>query len=148
MSTFRRQFNHTIDDKGRIIFPAKFRDIFAKEHNNMMVMTTWGGYIMVFPYDEWQIIEEKVSRQSIIDKNVRAFQRFFISPAVDCTLDSQGRVLIPPTLREYAGLDKDIIIAGMLKTIEIWSKDRFQSDLSETGNNPDALSNHMAALGL
>jgi MraZ protein len=103
---------------------------------------------MVFPYDEWRILEEKVSHQSLFRKEVRAFQRFFMSGAVDCSFDSQGRVLIPPNLREYAGLDKDIVLAGMIKVIEIWGKERFDEEIKRSAIDIDSFSKYMADLGI
>jgi MraZ protein len=148
MSVFRGQYQHNIDEKGRIIFPAKFREIFAEEYDNRMVITNWDQYLMVFPYDEWLVIEEKVAQQSKLRKEVRSFQRFFMSGAVDCNLDGQGRVLIPPTLREYAKLEKDIVLAGMLKVIEIWSKDRFEEEMKKAGSEIDKNTNFIADLGI
>ena len=148
MSVFRGQYHHNIDEKGRIIFPAKFREIFAEEYDNRMVITNWDQYLMVFPYDECLVIEEKVAHQSKLRKEVRSFQRFFMSGAVDCNLDGQGRVLIPPTLREYAKLEKDIVLAGMLKVIEIWSKDRFEEEMKKAGSEIDKNTNFIADLGI
>jgi len=148
MSVFRGQYHHNIDEKGRIIFPSKFREIFAEEYDNRIVITNWDQYLMVFPYDEWLVIEEKVAHQSKLRKEVRSFQRFFMSGAVDCNLDGQGRVLIPPTLREYAKLEKDIVLAGMLKVIEIWSKDRFEEEMKKAGSEIDKNTNFIADLGI
>jgi len=148
MSVFRGQYNHTIDDKGRIILPAKYREIFAEKYDNQLVITNWDGYLIVFPFKEWDVIEEKMSHQSILKKEVRAFNRFFMSAAVHCTLDGQGRVLIPQNLREYANLDKDIVLAGMLKNIEIWNRERFDNEMKDTGGNLESYEKCMVDLGI
>ena len=148
MSVFRGRFYHTIDDKGRILFPAKLREVFAENYDNRMVITNWSGYLMVFPYEEWRILEEKISHKSIIDKKVRAFQRFFMSGAVDCTIDSHGRMLIPPHLRDYAKLEKEIVMAGMIRNIEIWSKNRFEAEMKKSAEEITDFSSYMADLGI
>ncbi|MCX7816363.1 MAG: division/cell wall cluster transcriptional repressor MraZ [Syntrophales bacterium] len=148
MSTFRGQYYHTIDEKGRIIFPSRFREVLSEKYDNRLVITKWDGYLMVFPYDEWRIIEEKVAHQSILRKEIRSFQRFFMSGAVDCALDSQGRVLIPSNFREYAGLDRDVVLVGMLRVIEIWSRGRFEEEMRKIGENMDLLMNFLNSIGI
>ena len=144
--SFRGRYYHTIDDKGRIILPSRLREAIAEQSAGKLVITSFTGYLLTFPYGEWEILEQKISQQSLLKKQVRAFQRDFMSGAVDCNVDSQGRVLIPPSLREYAGLEKDIVLAGMVRTIEIWSKERWEEELRRTGN--EDFSDFMADLGI
>jgi len=144
--SFRGRYYHTIDDKGRIILPSRLREAIAEQSAGKLVITSFAGYLLAFPYGEWEILEQKISQQSLLKKQVRAFQRDFMSGAVDCNVDSQGRVLIPPSLREYAGLEKDIVLAGMVRTIEIWSKERWEEELRRTGN--EDFSDFMADLGI
>jgi MraZ protein len=147
MSVFRGRYYHTLDEKGRITLPARLREVFAEKQDNRMVITTWDGYLMIFPYDEWQIIEAKVTHQSILKKEIRAFQRFFMSGAIDCSLDSQGRILLPPHLREYAKIDKDVVLAGMMRVIELWNREKFEEEIKKTEDDPSSL-NYMADLGI
>jgi MraZ protein len=144
--SFRGRYYHTIDDKGRIILPSRLREAIAEQSAGKLVITSFTGYLLAFPYGEWEILEQKISQQSLLKKQVRAFQRDFMSGAVDCNVDSQGRVLIPPSLREYAGLEKDLVLAGMVRTIEIWSRERWEEELRRTGSQD--FSDFMADLGI
>ena len=112
------------------------------------MVTNWEDCLAAYPYVEWQQIEEKMSQLSQVDREIRAFKRFFISGACECSLDSQGRILIPPTLREYAGLEKEIILAGQLKYFEVWDKLKLEEELKRAQQNLQALETRVATLGL
>ncbi|MDI9569620.1 MAG: division/cell wall cluster transcriptional repressor MraZ [Pseudomonadota bacterium] len=151
MSVFRGQYYHTIDGKGRIIFPSRLREVFAEKSDGQLVITKLNEYLLVFPYNEWEIIEQKIWHQSLLRRQVRDFQRFFMSSAVDSTLDNQGRLLIPPHLREYAHLEKDVVLVGMLRNVEIWDKERFEAEMKRMGDqNADSQDflDYMADLGI
>ncbi|MBW2561995.1 MAG: division/cell wall cluster transcriptional repressor MraZ [Deltaproteobacteria bacterium] len=148
MSVFRGRYYHSIDEKGRIMFPARLCQVFTEKYDERMVITNWDGCLLVFPYSEWIAIEEKVFQQSIIRKEVRAFQRLFMSGAVDCSFNAQRRVLIPPPLRGYAKLEKEIVIAGMGRSIEIWNREMFEKELERSSQDVEAFSDYMADLGI
>lgn len=123
---FRGRHEYTIDPKGRVNIPARFRDQLQESGQDTLVITNFSGCIYVFPADEWSRIEEKLSQQiSSVDTTLNLFARFFLGAAVEVVPDKQGRILVPPSLRSYAGLEKDVVITGMLKRIEIWSAERW-----------------------
>lgn len=116
---FMGEYSHSIDEKGRLIMPAKFRE----ELGEAFVLTRGlDGCISVYPQNEWKKLEEKLSSLPLTNKNARTITRFLVSSAATCELDKQGRMLVPNALREYAGLVKDVIITGNLERIEIWDK--------------------------
>ena len=83
------------------------------------------GCLSIYPNDEWKTFEEKLKALPLNDKNARAFLRFFVASATVCELDKQGRILVPATLREFAGLNKDVVLTGNLTRIEVWSKEKW-----------------------
>ncbi len=146
---FRGRFEHTIDSKGRVSIPSKFREILRERYGEeRVVLTTFDGCLVMYPYKEWTILEERASTLSMVKKEVKAFVRLFFSGATECTIDKLGRILIPPALRNYAALEKDVVLAGMLKKIEIWSRDRWNEEITRAQENFDALSDVIADLGL
>ncbi len=119
---FMGEYNHTIDTKGRLIIPAKFREALGEE---FVLTKGLDGCLSIYPMDEWQSFEEKLKALPLTDKNARKFLRFFVAGATSCELDKQGRILIPGNLREFAGLEKDVVLTGNITRIEIWSKDKW-----------------------
>ena len=128
---FRGRFEHTIDSKGRISIPAKFRELLAEKYDERVMITNFDRCLVAYPYEEWRSMEEKISSLSMVKKEAKAFQRFFVSAAVECPIDKLGRILIPPTLRSYAQLEKEVVFAGMVKKFEIWSKERFLEEIQK-----------------
>ncbi len=145
---FRGRHEHTIDPKGRVSIPAKFRDILGKKYDERLVITNFDGCLVAYPYEEWIRLEEKASSLSMVKKETRAFMRFFYSSAIECTLDKQGRILIPQTLREYADLDKEVVLVGQLRKMEIWSKKRWSEEILKAHENFDEISDVLSELGL
>src|SRR5574341_624452 len=103
----RGRYEHTIDSKGRISMPSKFREILNKKYDDRLVITNFDRCLVAFPYEEWfSLVEQKMSSFSLVRKETSAFLRFFYSSAIDCAIDKQGRLLIPQTLSDYATLKK------------------------------------------
>ncbi|HIV23773.1 MAG TPA: division/cell wall cluster transcriptional repressor MraZ [Candidatus Merdiplasma excrementigallinarum] len=140
---FMGEYNHTVDTKGRLIIPSKFREQLGEE---FIVTKGLDGCLFVFPQDEWQAFEEKLRTLPLTQKGARQFTRFFVAGATPCELDKQGRILLPATLREFAGLDKDVVLAGMLNRIEIWSKDKWTEN--NACGDMDDIAEQMTQLGL
>ena len=143
MSMFMGEFNHTIDAKGRLIIPSRFREELGQE----FVMTKGlDGCLFVFPQNEWESFQGKLKTLPLINKDARKFSRFFMAGAAPCEMDKQGRTLIPANLREKAGLEKDIVFVGVMGKVEIWSKERWAEN--DDFDNVDDIAEHMSDLGL
>lgn len=140
---FMGEYNHTVDTKGRLIIPSKFRELLGDE---FIVTKGLDGCLFVFPQNEWQAFEEKLRTLPLTQKGARQFTRFFVAGATLCELDKQGRILLPATLREFAGLDKDVVLAGMLNRIEIWSKAKWTEN--NACGDMDDIAEQMTDLGL
>ncbi len=145
---FRGRFEHTIDAKGRVSIPAKYRELLSEKSDNCIMITNFDRCLMAFPLDEWQVWEEKVTSMSMVKKEATAFQRFFISGAQECSIDKLGRILVPPTLRSYAQLEKNVVFVGLGKRFEIWSKERWEEELRRSQENFEGMREALSDLGL
>ncbi|MCR5370730.1 MAG: division/cell wall cluster transcriptional repressor MraZ [Clostridium sp.] len=116
------RFDHTIDAKGRMNVPSRFRDELGDE---FVITQGLDGCIAVYDLTEWQKFEERLKTLPQTDPDARKYIRFSLSCAYPCEVDKQGRILIPTPLREYAKLTKDVVVSGALDKVEIWDKDRF-----------------------
>ena len=145
---FRGRFEYTIDPKGRVSIPAKFRELLAEKYDDRLIVTNFDRCLVAYPYEEWRILEDKVGSLSMVKKEAKAFQRFFLSGAAECPIDKLGRILIPPTLRVYAQLEKSVVFAGLVKKFEIWSRERWAEEIVRSQENFEGISEALAELGL
>lgn len=140
---FMGEYNHTIDAKGRLIIPSKFREVLGDE---FVVTKGLDGCLFVYENKEWTVFEEKLKSLPLTNKDARQFARFFLAGAASVEVDKQGRILVPSVLREFGGLDKDVVLIGVASRIEIWSKERWEGSLPY--EDMDDIAEHMAELGL
>ena len=143
MRMFMGEYNHTIDAKGRLIIPSKFREILG---DAFVVTKGLDGCLFVYDNEEWQRFEEKLRTLPITNKEARQFVRFFLAGATEAEVDKQGRILIPNVLREFAQLTKDVVLVGVGSRIEIWGRGRFED--TAAFDDMDEIAEHMAELGL
>lgn len=147
-SYFRGQSLHYLDDKGRLRIPTRFREVLQKSYTDALLLTMMGDCLVAFPPEAWQKIEEKALELSQIQPQQRAFVRYVISSAVECEFDKQGRILIPPVLRERAEIEKEAFLAGMLTNFEIWAKPKWDEQLKWGKENFQQMAEEIANYGL
>jgi MraZ protein len=128
---FRGRSDQTIDAKGRIILPVKFREILVGKYDSSLILTNFDTCLIAYPTEEWVEFEEKIRKLPSGDRKVRTFKRFIISGATECNIDRQGRILIPPSLKTYAQLERDIVVAGQINHFEIWDRGRFYESIQQ-----------------
>ena len=145
MSDFIGEFYHTVDTKGRVIIPQKFREQLG---SLFYISKGLDGCLWISPEEEWKDFREKLRELPTIDKASRQFKRFFTSGATECEVDKQGRVLIPQPLRNYAGIEKEAVLVGTDNRIEVWGRDNWmdQSDLSS--EKMDEIAMHLSNVGV
>ncbi|MCR4750120.1 MAG: division/cell wall cluster transcriptional repressor MraZ [Lachnospiraceae bacterium] len=139
---FMGEYNHTIDPKGRVIIPAKFRDSLGEQ---FVVTQGLDGCLFVYDDIEWRAFEEKLKTLPITNKEARSFVRFFLAGAADVEVDKQGRILLPAVLRDHAKLIKDVVFVGVGSRVEIWSKENWEG--TKQFDDMDEIAEHMQNLG-
>ena len=141
---FMGEYSHSLDTKGRLIMPAKFREQLG---DSFVVTKSPDKCLYIYSNEDWKNFEEKLSALPITNKATRQFVRFFLAGAAECEVDKQGRILLPAVLREYANLEKEVILAGTSRRIEIWHKDKYLADQSEYEDNIDDIAANMESFG-
>ncbi len=123
-SRFRSKYDHTIDDKGRLSFPSRFREVLRQYDSEVLIVMPWDNHLRAYPLAEWENLENKLKAEDKdhpddLDKIIRYLE----SESIECVLDKQGRILLPPALRYELELKRDIVLIGMIDRVEIWDKD-------------------------
>jgi MraZ protein len=144
---FRGRSKHFLDEKGRLAIPARFREVLLNKSNNILVLTNHDNCLWAFAQDEWKNIEENAAKMPQLDHAVNTYLRYFISGAQECVI-KQGRITIPPDLREISGLKKEVVLVGGLKLFEIWDKERWEEEFERAKRNFPQVSQSLQGLGI
>ncbi len=143
---FIGEYEHTLDAKGRVIMPVKLREEMGEK---FIVTKGQEGSLFAYSQNEWKNFEDKLKTlPSYTNKNVRDFIRYFLSGAVECEIDKQGRFLIPSNLRTHAKLEKDVVIIGVGTKIEIWDKEEWKKYSSDDNISADEIAENLSNLGI
>jgi len=147
---FQGTFKHNLDAKGRLAIPNKIRQQIEKIEDKEILVVTQGleDCLLAYPKNEWQKMLEKSKDLALLEDGARDYIRLIIGPATDCSLDKMGRIRIPPNLRDYAGIDKEVIILGAMEKIEIWSKSNHEQYLEDFKKSKKKRIKQMRDIGL
>ena len=146
---FRGSFFHTIDEKGRIIIPAKFRDVIKAGGDGVMI-SRMDKSLFAYTFEEWTKIENKILALAEKSEYMRRFRRVFVGGAFECNSDKQGRILIPPILRQYSEIDRETVLVGVLDHFEIWSRENWEKENTQMEKDMkiEEVRNEISRLGL
>lgn len=142
---FLGEFAHSIDNKGRLAIPAKFR---VRLGDGAVVTRGLDGCLVIYPAAEWQTFAEKLDKLPSIQPDVRNYKRFIFSGATECDFDRQGRVLIPAFLREYGALEDTAVVVGQFSKVEIWGQARWEAARPKVEDDGEQIAERLSGLGL
>jgi len=140
--------NQKLDAKGRLALPVRFRESLGAHEQTKLVVTGWTDCLWVYSPEEWRRVKEQIDDLPSQEEDVLRFTRLFVGKATDVELDAQGRFLISQPLREYAGLDKEVMVVGLTKRLEVWDKERWLAQEPKTPAEYAALNKSIAGFGL
>ncbi len=150
MSAFSGKYYYTVDPKGRIIVPSPFRKIISAHYSTKLYVTNalFDSCLHIYPQEEWKILEDKVRSLPQMNKEIKLYKRRVIASATECEIDKQGRILIPASLREDAGINGDIAIVGQIEKIELWSRSEWDAVVDLTKVDQESVEEKLAGYGL
>lgn len=139
------EYEHTLDSKGRLFIPAKFREDLGE---TFVATRGLDNCVFVYPMDEWEALELKLKALPLTKADARSFVRFFFSGAAECQLDKQGRIMLPTNLRTYARLEKDVVVIGVSNRVELWSKASWEEYMSLSAESFNEIAEKIVDLGI
>lgn len=142
---FLGEFQHTLDDKGRLTIPARFREGLGER---FIVTRGLDNCLFAYPMSEWQVLESRLKTLPLTKADARAFVRFLFSGAAEGELDKQGRVMLPPALRTHARLDKEVVVIGVSNRVEIWAKEVWEAYVEQAESSFEDIAENLEGLGL
>lgn len=142
---FLGEYEHSIDDKGRLTIPARFRD---ELEGGVVITRGLDGCLWAFSRSEWEALAEKISRLPTTNQAARNFARFMFSSAFDSIPDRQGRVLIPQNLRTYAGIENETVVIGVMNRVEIWNPATWSQVVTQVEDDPEVIVAQLQDLGI
>lgn len=142
-SRFRSRTEHILDAKGRLNFPSRFRDVLRQSGSEILMVAPWKSHLRAYPVAEWEALETKLLTQGGEQPKIASFVRYVVGGVVECSLDKQGRILLPPELRGAANLIKEVVLTGMIDWVEIWDR---QAWVAETETTCNDFEDHEASL--
>ncbi|HHD64847.1 MAG TPA: division/cell wall cluster transcriptional repressor MraZ [Desulfobulbaceae bacterium] len=145
---FRSRSEHSLDTKGRLNIPSRFREVLREVYTETVVVTNWQKSLKAFPLEEWERLEEKLISKGRMQPGMGDFVRYVISGVTVCPLDKQGRILLPATLRSEFGFTKEVVLNGMLEHFEIWDKSAWQLETQRTRERFTDFDSGLSSLGI
>jgi MraZ protein len=142
---FMGEYQHAIDTKGRLFIPARFRQGLG---DHFVLTKGLDGCLFAYPQPEWDALEQKLKCLPFTKGDARAFVRFFFSGAAECEVDKQGRILVPANLREYARLEKDVVVIGVSSRVELWAREQWDSYSSKAAASYEEIAEKIVDLNL
>jgi MraZ protein len=147
-SRFRSKSEHSLDTKGRLNFPSRFREVLAQYGSGTLMVVPWKKHLRAYPASEWELIEDKLLDQGKEQPRLSSFIRLVFSGVTECNLDKQGRILLPATLRNEIRIGRDVVLTGMRDWVEIWDNDAWQLEIQTTRENFDSFDEGLSNLGI
>lgn len=142
---FMGEYQHSMDEKGRLIVPAKFREGLGEK---FVITRGLDNCLFVYPMEQWKVLEEKIKELPTSHADTRAFVRMFFSGAVEAELDKQGRVVIPVHLREHARIERDLYVIGVSTKVEIWAKETWEDYSSQAQQSYEGIAEKIIDIGI